>query len=226
MAPPTTNASLEQLISALRWVKNCIPKFTELIRPLQELIECIYDRVGKRTKQAFSRLSIFAVVWGISESEAFEYCKKILGEQTTLAHLDEIKWFRVYTEASDTIWSGILTQVIWEDLFNVHKEQRLEPLAFLSRRFNNTQFGWATIEKEGYAVIETLEHMHWLRATPDGFDLYTDHNNLIFLFNPLSVVPDLSQTSLREIHRWAVHLSVYNYTSFYIKGSNNVWARL
>ena len=68
--------------------------------------------------------------------------------------------------------------------------------------------------------------MHWIAATPSGFDLYTDHNNLIFLFDPLSVVPDLSQTTLRKVLRWAVRLSIYNYTCFHIKGSDNVWADL
>ena len=72
----------------------------------------------------------------------------------------------------------------------------------------------------------SLERMHWLAATPDGFDLYTDRNNLIFLFDPLSVVSDLSQTTLRKVLRWAVLLSMYNYTCFHIKGANNVWADL
>ena len=68
--------------------------------------------------------------------------------------------------------------------------------------------------------------MHWIVANPDGFDLYTDHNNLIFLFDPLSVVPDLSATSLLKVLRWAVRLSMYRYTCYHIKGEENVWADL
>lgn len=48
-------------------------------------------------------------------------------------------------------------------------------------------------------MIETLERMDWVVATPDGFDLYADHNNLIFMLDPLSTVPDLSQTYLRKV---------------------------
>lgn len=74
--------------------------------------------------------------------------------------------------------------------------------------------------------MATLEKCHWLAATPSGFDLYTDHNNLIFLFDPLSVVPDLSLTTLLKVFRWAVRLSLYAYTCTHIKGKENVWADL
>jgi len=57
--------------------------------------------------------------------------------------------------------------------------------------------GWSILEKEAYAVLAILQRMHWLVPTSSGFDLYTDHNNLIFLFDPLSIVPDLAQTSCR-----------------------------
>ena len=75
-------------------------------------------------------------------------------------------------------------------------------------------------------MLASLERMHWLAATSEGLDLFTEHNNLIFLFDPLAVVPDLSQTSLRKVLRWAVRLSMYNYTCFHIKGTDNVWADL
>lgn len=68
--------------------------------------------------------------------------------------------------------------------------------------------------------------MQWLAATLTGFDLHRDHNNLIFLFDPLSVVPDLSQTSLCKLRRWIVRLSTCKYTCFQIKGTDNVLADL
>ena len=153
-------------------------------------------------------------------------CKHALAEQVTLSHRDDGKRLCVYTDASDSVWSGIVTQVPYEELKNAHEKQRHEPLAFLSGRFNSVQFGWSILEKEAYAILATLDRMYWIAATPDGFDLVTDHNNLIFLFDPLSVMPDMTQTSLRKVLRWAVRLSVYNYTCFHIKGTDNVWADL
>lgn len=53
--------------------------------------------------------------------------------------------------------------------------------------------------------------MHWLVATPDGFDIYTDHHNIIFIPHPLSQMPNLSQISIKKVLRWAVLMNMYNY---------------
>ena len=226
MEPPQTGSHLQQFICALQWVKNGIPQFSERIAPLHDFMEKIYTRAGNRTKRAVSRYRLSELGWGRTEERAFDDCKKALANQVTLSHRDESKRLCVFTDASDTVWSGIVTQVCPDDLPKPHMDQDHDPLAFLSGRFNATQLGWSILEKEAYAILATLERMHWIAATPSGFDLYTDHNNLIFLFDPLSVVPDLSQTTLRKVLRWAVRLSIYNYTCFHIKGTDNVWADL
>lgn len=64
--------------------------------------------------------------------------------------------------------------------------------------------------------MATIERMHWLASCPEGFDLITDHNNILFIFDPLSLVPDLSQASIRKDIRWAVHLSIYNYECIHL----------
>lgn len=68
--------------------------------------------------------------------------------------------------------------------------------------------------------------MHWLSCSSSGFDLYTYHNNLVFIFYPLTLSPDLSQTSVRKVIRWAFRLSASNYTCAHIPGLENVWADL
>jgi len=226
MAPPATGANLQQFLCALQWLKQGIPNFTALVAPLHDFMERVYGCTEKRTKRAVSRVLLSAHGWGPVELDAFERCKKALASQVTLSHRDPSQRLCVYTDASDMAWSGIVTQVPLCDVSKPHAEQRHSPIAFLSGRFDKTQLGWSVLEKEAFAVMNTLDRMHWIVATPDGFDLYTDHNNLIFLFDPLAVVPDMSQTSLRKVLRWAVKLSVYRYTCYHIKGADNVWADL
>lgn len=36
--------------------------------------------------------------------------------------------------------------------------------------------------------------MDWILSTFEGFDVFTDHHNLSFLFDPISVVADIFQT--------------------------------
>lgn len=45
----------------------------------------------------------------------------------------------------------------------------------------------------------TVERMHCLIATGRGFDLFTDHDNLIFHFGLTAVVVDLSQITFCEV---------------------------
>ncbi len=68
--------------------------------------------------------------------------------------------------------------------------------------------------------------MYWILATPQGFDLSTDQNNLIFMFDPLSVQPDLSLSSEKKVLRWAVMMCMYNYVCGHIEGKDKVWADL
>lgn len=149
-----------------------------------------------------------------------------MAKQVTLSHRDPSQRLCVYKDASDLSWSVIITQEPFHDVSTPHKDQPHWPLTFLSGRFNATQLGWSVLEKEAYAVLNTPESMHWLVTKADGFDLYTDHNKLIFLFDPLSFVSDMSQTTLRIVHRWPLRLSLYRYTCYHMEGDNNVWADL
>lgn len=53
--------------------------------------------------------------------------------------------------------------------------------------------GWSTVEKEAYAVLASVERSHWLSACPAVFDLYTDHNYLLFIFDPTTIIPDIGK---------------------------------
>ncbi len=56
--------------------------------------------------------------------------------------------------------------------------------------------------------------------------MYKDHNNLIFIFNPLSLLQDLNLSSLKNVLRCAVILSWFDYVCHHISGIENVWADL
>lgn len=80
--------------------------------------------------------------------------------------------------------------------------------------------------KKAYAIMATIDRMHWPLATSDGFDFYTDRYTLIFLFDPLRVMSDLSQIYVQNVLQWAIILSAYNYTCMHIKCLDNVWPDL
>lgn len=57
-----------------------------------------------------------------------------------------------------------------------------------------------------------------MTGTSSGFDLYTNHANLVVIFEPLAIILDLGKAAERKVLRWAVHFSAYNYTCIYING--------
>lgn len=224
---PTTGGQLQQFLCAMQWLRSSIPQFQTLIQPLHDFLESVYNHVGgKRTKRAVSRVILNNLGWHDELTTAFNNCKAAIIHRTTLAHRDNTKRLCLYTDASETHWSGIVTQVPHGQLNMQHAAQDHEPLAFHSGRFSGAQVSWSTIEKEAFAVLATTERSHWLASTPAGFDLYTDHNNLVFIFDPCAVVPNINQATIRKVLRWAVRLSSYNYVCFHIKGEENIWADL
>jgi len=226
MDPPTTAAHLQQFLCALQWMRMAIPQFQQLVDPLHEILEKAYEVSGKRTSRAAAKVSLSSLGWSYDHLTMYENCKKALANQTMLEHRDPNRRLCLFTDACDRIWSGIVTQVPHEDLKLPFHEQRHGPLAFLSGKFNTTQRGWSIFEKEAFAILASCERMRWLLGDPAGFNLYTDHNNLVFIFDPLRYLPDLSASSVRKVLRWAVAMSWYNYTCFHISGVDNVWADL
>lgn len=133
----------------------------------------------------------------------------MIAQRVYLAHRDKEKRLCIYTDASDSHWSGILTEVPYSHLSAPHHYQAHEPLAFHSGKFLAVQLGWSTLGKKAFAVLAALERLHWLAACPASFDLFTDRNNLMFLFDPVAVMPDIEEAALRKVLRWAVRISVY-----------------
>jgi hypothetical protein len=52
----------------------------------------------------------------------------------------------------------------------------------------------------------------------------TDHRNLVYNYNPLSVDQSLAWHTVHKLQRWALKLSVFNYVFEHINGRANVWA--
>lgn len=226
MEEPTTAIQLLHFTSALQWLRTSIPSFSTLIQPLLDALERAYQLCNSRTKRALRKITLDQINWSQTEATAFAECKAALIDRVRLAHRNHDHRLSFYVDASDTHWAGIATQVPRQDAHLDHSERRHEPLAFLSGRFNDTQLRWSTNEKEAYSIMATLDRMHWLASCPEGFDLFTDHNNLIFIFDPRSIVPDLTLAAVRKVLRWAVKISTYNYECVHISGLKNEWADL
>lgn len=143
-----------------------------------------------------------------------------------LAHRHHTKRLCLYTDHSETHWAKILEQVPAPDVSKRLKGKQHEPLVIPSGRLSGTQLRWSTIVKKLCTIMTSAECIHWILLATEGFDLSTDHNDLIFIFEPASYVPDLGQAATRKAICWAVHISSNNYECLHIAGLDSYRADL
>ncbi len=83
-----------------------------------------------------------------------------------------------------------------------------KPVAFASRTLSPAERNYSQLEKEGMACVFGVKRFHsYLYGRP--FTLCTDHKPLLSLLSEQRAVPPLASA---RIQRWALTLSMYDYT--------------
>lgn len=224
MANLEIGAGLEQFVCPMQWMLFSILEFSTIISPFSGLLDKAYNLVGKMIHLAEEHLSFFL-------SNGLQYMTPLLISANDPWSI-KLHW-RISTSAIVSVFT--LTRHISSgrlSLFNFLgsrrsfpcEKQRHEMLVFLSEHFTDSFLRCSTIEKRTYNIMTTVDRMHWLLESNCRFDLYTGHNNLIFRFDPISNVADISQTTLGKVPRWAVRLSAYTYTCIHVLGTGNFCA--
>lgn len=90
-------------------------------------------------------------------------------------------------------------------------EHNHESLSFQLDLFITTQVSWSKFKYEVFSLIAAINKLHCILACPISYDLFTDHNILLYLFDPLTFVPDLTKVTMRKVSPWAVHIPLYNF---------------
>lgn len=165
-------------------------------------------------------------LWTPNQSASFLKSKEALVHAVELAHPDLEKQLCVFTDASAGFWGAVVTQVPMDQVSRAVADQQHEPLMFLSGTFSGAAARWATVEKEAFALVETVKRADYLLHRPGGFRLFTDHLNLRYIFNPSSVLSAVPKYTADKLQRWSMVLMGYHYEIVHIPGEDNVWADL
>jgi len=238
MAKPETAAELRTYIASANWMRAGIPDYAKLVLPLQDLLKealrlLVRDKIdgkadarkrGSNTRQAAaSRIYLADVGWTAQHDEAFMQLNAQIAYNVMVAHPDPGKVLCVYTDASDNHWAGVVTQCEPEELGKPTMEQRHQPLAFVSGTFSGSQLRWPTVEKEGFALKETCLRTEHILQRPGGFEVYTDHRNLEFIYSSDPMSTERRQAADR-IERWKVIMRGFKYRIHHVAGEANVVA--
>lgn len=226
MPSPTTAADLIQFLAAVNWMRGSIPCFNDVVAPLADIREYALSKAPSRKKTAARRVLLADVGWNDDHERAYQRIKDALAGAVTLAFPDlENRVLCLYTDASDTAWGAVLTQLPPDDLPLAVDEQRHEPLAFLSGDFKGAASRWSTVEKEAFAIVHAAQKLDYLLQNPQGFRIFTDHANLAFIFDA-SRHSALHRHTAAKLQRWALQLTGFDYVIEHIPGELNVWADL
>lgn len=147
--------------------------------------------------------------WTDKQQKAFEKAKKLLSEDTVLAHYDPNLPVRLYCDASNEGIGAVITHVFPD------KSER--PISFTSRIFKKHETGYSVIDREALAIYYGINKFsNYLFGR--HFELMTDHKPLTGLFSPKGI----PTTAAGRLQRWAAFLANCDYEIRHVKGTHNV----
>ena len=189
---PTTKKHVMRFLGMAGYYRKFCPNFSAVTEPLTQLLR-------KNTQ----------FIWTEPCQLAFEKLKAMLQSAPVLSAPDFNRPFKIAVDASDVAAGAVLLQ---EDHDGVD-----HPVCYFSRKFNQSQRNYSTVEKDCLAIILALTHFEvHVSSTMEPIVIYSDHNPLVFLHK--------LKNNNQRLQRWSLLLSEYNLAIRHIKGRDNLIA--
>ena len=189
---PTSITELRSFLGMVNYYNMYLPEMATVTEPLHNLLR--KDVPWK---------------WSGDCRAAFEKVKKLLCEAPVLCLFDMAKPIVVHTDASDYGIGAVLSHVM--------EDGSEKPVCFASRTLSSAERNYATVEKEGLALVYAVRKFHQF-LFGNQFVLITDHKPLLGLFAENTALPAKAAS---RVLRWALLLSAYRYELRYREGSRN-----
>ena len=197
MPPPKTPKEIKQFLGLVGYYRKFVPRFSDLARPLN----------------ALTRKDI-PFEWTPICQESFQLLKASLMSEPILTYPDPNYPYVLFTDASKYAWACVLTQ---EKTHQVEgKEIKiLHPITYMSGLFRGSQFNWACLTKEAYAIYMSIKKLAY----------YLEDANITLRSDHLPLKKFLAKSTLNsKVNNWAIEISPFRITFEYIKGIKNTLA--
>ncbi|KAF8750371.1 hypothetical protein RHS01_09468 [Rhizoctonia solani] len=146
------------------------------------------------------------MVLGNQEEEAFQELKSLVTKSPVLIHSNPKLPYYLETDASGVAMGAILSQR--------GPDNRLHPIAYMSKSFSGAEANYDTHDKELLAIIKALEEWRiFLEATDKPIQVFTDHQNLEYWMQ--------ARTFNCRHARWRIFLSDFNFEIHYRPGKQS-----
>lgn len=186
MPNPKNVKEVEAFLGKVNYYNKFITRFSDKCKPL-------------------NRLRQKSITWNWSSDcqSAFDQLKKDISNATILAHFDPKLPVVLATDASNYGVGAVI--------LHRYTDGSERPIAHASKTLSSAEKNYSQIEKEGLSIIYGVKKFHQYLIGRQ-FELVTDHQPLLSIFNPKKGIPS---SSANRIQRWALCLMGYTYTIRY-----------
>ena len=141
--------------------------------------------------------------WCTDCQAAFKKVKNLIASDQVLTHYDPRLPVRLASDASPYGIGAVLS--------HVYPTGEERPIAFASRTLTQAEKGYSQIDKEALAIIWAVKRFN-IYLYGRQFELVTDHQPLISIFNPEKGIPTMTAARLQ---RYTLFLAGHDYTIMY-----------
>ena len=183
-APTPRNVTeLKSYLGLLSYYGKFLPNLSSCLAPLYRLL-------GKNTPWR----------WSTSQANAFQESKNLLSSAQLLAHFDPDLPLLLACDASAYGVGAVLAHRL--------PDGSEKPIGYVSRTLNSAERNYSQLEKEGLSCIFGIKKFYSY-LFGHLFTLITDHKPLLGLLNKHKPT---SQHASARVRRWALYLSMFEYT--------------
>ncbi|QRW23855.1 Retrotransposable element Tf2 protein [Rhizoctonia solani] len=186
---PRMVKQVQAFLGFVNYLRRFIPNFSSVACPLHNLT---------RKESPWS--------WGNQEEEVFQELKTLVTRSPVLIHSNPALPYYLETDALGVAMGAILSQR--------GSDNRLHPIAYMSKSFSGAKANYNTHDKELLAIIKALEEWRiFLEATNKPVQVFTNHRNLEYWMQ--------ARTFNRQHARWRIFLSDFNFEIHYRPGKQS-----
>ena len=204
---PATLSQLETYLGLTGWLRNYVPHYAAITKPLQDRKTTLLKpspKGGQERKNYSLRVKINDLT--ASEQTAFDMLQKALAEPTYLVHFDDKMTLYVDLDASKVFGFGAMVYHVSGDIVGDYpNRQQIKPILFLSRLLKDAETRYWPTELELAGIVWVLQKIRHLAESAPNTVIYTDHGAAL----GISKQTTMSTSSTAKLNLRLVRASEY-----------------
>ena len=225
MAMPTTLHELGQLYHIAVWCQTHIVNFAVVMRPIEVFMKETWaaweeknpKKKGRRSSKNSMRIKIDDFGWDEEMDENFKTLQLAMVESLRLSFYNPDLELGLVGDASEEHGAVCWIQFPKEELELPFDQMRVTLLTANSWYWKGAEMNWGMVDKEGGVLIKGMRmYPHFADAAK--FHVFTDHKNLVQVFNPS---PTTSKVTSFRRARWVEEFAGRWYSIRHVPGDQN-----